>query len=68
MNINLASSKVNEVVENARQLKAPGQQKFPEAVDAWLTLAIEAAERGENDKVKSQLEKAVAWAKEHRFL
>jgi len=68
MDISLASLKIDDAVEYARLLKAPGQQKFPQEVDAFLAGAIEAAERSEKDKVKPQLEKAVAWAKEHRFL
>lgn len=68
IDISLASSKVDEAMEYARRLKAPGQQVFPKEVDDLLNGAIEAAEERDKSKSQSLLMKAVDWAKKNHYL
>ncbi len=68
MDISLSALQFDEAIEYARRLKAPGQQVFPNEVDALLATAIHFAEQGDVAKSKSQLRQAVDWAKENHFL
>lgn len=64
----LLSLQLEETIEYARQLKAPGQQIFAKEGDDLLAAVIEAANKGEKAIAEARLRQAVDWAKTNHYL
>lgn len=68
LDLSLLGLRIDDAVEHARQLKAPGQQVFAQAGDDLLAQAIEAAGKGDRARAASLLSRAVEWAKVNHYL
>ena len=66
--ISLSTLRIDEAIEYARRLKAPGQQVFAKEGDDLLTSALEAAGKWDKARSEALLMKAVEWAKENHYL